>query len=86
MLSGLLLIAVGGLALLDTVLGPLFEFSIWRLWPGLVIAVGLGLVVTPLLFLRKRGLTYMFIPGFPVLVTGLLLFVSSTFNSLGLVG
>jgi hypothetical protein len=82
--GGLLLIAIGGLALLDTILGPLFEFSIWRLWPVSVMALGLGLVVTPLLFLHKRGLTHMFIPGFPVLVTGLLLFVSSTFNIWGL--
>jgi len=84
--GGLLLILLGGLALLDGTIWPLFgwEFGIWRLWPLLIAAIGLGLIAAPILLPKERGLKWLFIPGFPILVTSSLLLLSSIFGIWGI--
>lgn len=80
-ISGILLITLGGMALLHTTILPMFgwEFGLWRLWPMLVGAVGLALVSMPIL-MPQPGFKPLFIPGVTVLVTGSLLLWSSLFN------
>jgi len=83
MLVGVLLILVGGLALLFSLGGSIFGWgllAIWRLWPLVVIAVGLLFVVPPLTVRGKRGLGGLFIPGLPILATGGLLLIGSIFR------
>ncbi|MCB8966811.1 MAG: hypothetical protein H6660_07925 [Ardenticatenaceae bacterium] len=79
-LSGILLMALGGLALLHTTILPMlgWEFGLWRLWPMLVGAVGLGLVGTAVIL--PRGFKPLFIPGMPVLAVGSLLLWGSLFG------
>lgn len=69
--GGLLLILLGGVALLNGTLAPLlgWNFGLWRFWPLLVGVLGLGFIAAPVLFPRQRGLRALFIPGFPILVT-----------------
>ncbi|MBN1874706.1 MAG: hypothetical protein JXA33_10785 [Anaerolineae bacterium] len=75
------LIAVGMLSLLSSVAGMLFGFRGWQLWPLIVVAAGLAFVLPPFLTRKKkRGLGGLFIPGMPVLATGLILLVDSVFG------
>ncbi|MCA9945986.1 MAG: hypothetical protein KC449_21030 [Anaerolineales bacterium] len=84
--GGLLLILLGVLALLDGTLWPLlgWRFGIWHMWPLLVGAVGLSFIAAPILFPKERSLNWLFIPGFPVLVTSSLLFLGSVFRIWGI--
>jgi hypothetical protein len=82
-LLGVLLILVGGLALLFSLGGAVLGWSIlapWRLWPLVVLGVGLLFVVPPFTVRGKRGLGGLFIPGMPILATGGLLFIGSIFR------
>lgn len=81
-IGGLLLILLGGLALLDGTIWPLlgWEFGIWRLWPLLIVGIGLSFIAAPIRFPKECGLKWLFIPGFPILVTGSLLLLSSIFR------
>ncbi len=84
--GGLLLILLGGVALLNGTLAPLlgWNFGLWRFWPLLVGVLGLGFIAAPVLFPRQRGLRALFIPGFPILVTSSLLLLGSLFNVWGI--
>lgn len=55
-----------------------------RFWPILVIAAGLAFVVPPFIWRSNRGLGGLFIPGMPILATGLLLLPASVLNAWGL--
>ena len=46
------------------------------MWPVLVVGLGLLFVAPPLLTRGKRGLGALFIPGFPILATGAILFLA----------
>jgi|WetSurMetagenome_2_1015567.scaffolds.fasta_scaffold169203_2 hypothetical protein len=80
LLIGVTLILLGVLALFGNLLiraagnGVLLGF---RAWPILVVGAGLLFCLPPFLFPRQRGLSGLFVPGIPALVTGLLLFVAS---------
>lgn len=85
-IAGLMLVALGVVALGFTVGLPLlgwnaWEFGLWRLWPLLVLTVGVCFVLPPVLAPRKRGLGALFIPGFPILTTGCILLANSVFNA-----
>ena len=84
--SGILLIALGGLALLHTTILPLlgWEYGLWRFWPLFISAVGLTLVAVPFMFMERRGLKALFIPGLPILVISSLLLWGSIFNAWGI--
>ena len=83
--SGWILILLGGVALLNSALGTLFEwhFGLWRFWPLLVTVLGLSFIAAPILSPRRDGLKGLFIPGFPILVTSSLLMLGSVFNVWG---
>ncbi len=84
--SGMFLIVLGGLALLHTTILPLlgWEYGLWRFWPLFVAAVGLALVAAPFIFMERRGLKALFIPGLPILVVSSLLLWGSIFNAWGI--
>ncbi len=83
---GMLLITLGGLALLHTTILPLlgWEYGLWRLWPLILSAVGLSLMAAPFIFHHKRGLKALFIPGMPILIVSALLLWGSLFHSWGI--
>ncbi|MEJ5308937.1 MAG: hypothetical protein WHX52_04120 [Anaerolineae bacterium] len=87
-LVGLFLILLGGLLLISNVVLPLlgirsWYWSIWRLWPVLVVGVGAFFMLIPLLWPHRRGLGAFFIVGAPVLATGGILLFTSVFNVWG---
>jgi hypothetical protein len=85
-LVGIGLVLIGGLAmagiLATSVLGSgVWGWGPWRLWPLVVVSVGLLFVVPPLLARGKLGLGGLFIPGVPVLATGSILLFCSVFDA-----
>ena len=71
---GLGLVFIG----LISLVGNLFlRLEAWRLWPIVVVLLGLGLTAPGFFGLAKRGFGSFFIPGIPVLTTGVILLVSS---------
>jgi hypothetical protein len=71
---GIGLVVIG----LISLAGNLFlRLEAWRLWPIVVILLGLGLTAPGFFGLVKRGLGAFFIPGIPVLTTGLILLAAS---------
>jgi hypothetical protein len=82
---GLGLILLGGLALAGNLVFSALGiqvrwWEIWRLWPVTVLSIGLFLALLPLLFRGNRGLGALFIPGIPILATGVILFIASMFH------
>jgi hypothetical protein len=84
--GGLILILLGGLALLQATIFPLFgwDFSFWRFWPLGIGAIGLAFIAAPFIFTEQPGLKALFIPGFPVLVVSVLLLWGTLFNVWGI--
>jgi len=82
-LVGLGLFALMFLGVMSALGVELFGF-VWRLWPALVLGVGLLFVVPPFLVRDKPGLGALFIPGMPILTTGGLLFLGSAFDAWGI--
>ena len=87
-LVGLFLVLMGGLMLMSNVVLPLlgiqsWYWSVWRLWPAIVVGVGAFFMLIPLLWPHKRGLGAFFIIGAPVLATGGILLFTSVFNVWG---
>jgi hypothetical protein len=84
-IAGAVLVLIGGMALVCTlgtsVLGWAWNWGPWRLWPMIVVSVGLLFVVPPLLARGKRGLGGLFIPGVPILATGGILLFCSVFDA-----
>jgi hypothetical protein len=89
LLIGVTLVVLGILALVGNLLiqvvGHGFVLGL-RAWPILVIGAGLFLSLPPFIFSHQRGLSGLFIPGFPTLITGLLLFVGSVTGFWGIWG
>ncbi|HOT92709.1 MAG TPA: hypothetical protein PLJ78_17240 [Anaerolineae bacterium] len=87
-LIGIFLVAMGGLMLASNVALPLlgirsWYWSVWRLWPTIVVGLGVFFMLIPLLWPHKRGLGAFFIVGAPVLATGGILLFASVFNVWG---
>ncbi len=80
LLIGVTLILLGILALAGNLLiraagdGYLLGF---RAWPIFVVGAGLLFCLPPFIFPKQRGLSGLFIPGIPALVTGMILFIAS---------
>jgi hypothetical protein len=80
LLIGVTLILLGILALAGNLLiraagsGIMLGF---RAWPIFVVGAGLLFCLPPFLFRQQRGLSGLFVPGIPALVTGMILFVAS---------
>jgi hypothetical protein len=85
LLFGLTLIVLAILALAATLLVDLTGIPTLRTgmstWPLFVIGIGLLFCIPPFLFRKQPGLGGLFIPGVPVLTTGILLFLSSVTGS-----
>lgn len=84
-LMGVALILVGILGVAYNLLVPLLDWGVWfwgpwRLWPLIVVSVGLFLMLVPLMVRGQRGLGVLFIPAVPILVTGGMLLFTSVFN------
>ncbi len=84
-LFGVGLICLGLLVLATNVLIPGFGFNLywwdaWRLWPVILLGAGLFLAAIPFLTPGRRGLGVLFIPAFPILTNGSILFFASLFN------
>jgi len=84
-LGGIALILMGILALTFTLVIPtlglnVWRWGAWRLWPLVVVGVGLLFVLPPLLVRGRKGLGLLFIPGMPIVTTGAILLLSSVFN------
>jgi hypothetical protein len=84
-LVGVLLILMGGTALMFTLGLPMlgwsnWEWDAWRLWPLVIVCAGLMFMVSPLLVRGHRGLGGLFIPGTPILATGAILLLASLFR------
>jgi len=84
-LMGIVLILVGAASLAFTLLmsfmgWDLWMWGAWRLWPLVVVAGGLLLVMAPFFARGKRGLGALFIPGVPILTSGSILLFTSFFN------
>jgi hypothetical protein len=80
LLFGVTLILLGVLALAGNLLTRVFGEGILlglRAWPIFVVGAGLLFVLPPFIFSKVRGLSGLFIPGFPILTTGFLLFFAS---------
>jgi hypothetical protein len=80
-----LLIIVGAMALACNLAVLLPGLNVWwwvpwRLWPLIVVGVGLFFVLPPLLVRGRRVLGGLFIPGMPILTTGAILLLASIFN------
>ena len=87
-ITGLGLVLLGGLALAGNLVFPAFGINFrwwefWRLWPVIVISIGLLFCAGPFLSLGNRGLGGLFIPGIPILVTGGILAFCSIFDAWG---
>jgi hypothetical protein len=80
LLIGVTLIALGILALAGNLLiravGTGFMLG-FRAWPIFVVGAGLLLCLPSFIFPSRRGLSGLFVPGIPALITGLLLFIAS---------
>ena len=80
LLIGVTLILLGIMALAGNLLiraagdGYLLGF---RAWPIFVVGAGLLFCLPPFIFPKQRGLSGLFIPGIPALVTGVILFIAS---------
>jgi len=71
---GLGLVFVGMISLA----GNLFlRLEAWRLWPVVVVLLGLGLTAPGFFGFIKRGFGSFFIPGIPLLTTGVILLAAS---------
>ena len=80
LLIGVTLILLGVLALVGNLVVRAAGnglFLGFRTWPILVVGAGLLFCLPPFMFPRQRGLSGLFVPGIPTLITGILLFMAS---------
>jgi len=77
LIAGVTLLSIGVIALA----GNLFlAANAWRLWPVIIVLAGVGLTFPGFLGFVHRGFGAFFIPGIPVLTTGLILLYASMTN------
>jgi hypothetical protein len=84
LLFGITLILLGVLALAGNLLVRAVGGSIslgLRAWPIFVVGIGLLFCMAPFIFTRLPGLSGLFIPGLPILFTGIILFITSVTNN-----
>jgi hypothetical protein len=77
LIAGITLLVIGVIALVGNIfLGT----KAWKLWPTVVLLVGVGLTISGFLGIWRRGFGSFFIPGIPVLTTGGILLYASISN------
>jgi hypothetical protein len=76
LIAGVTLLTIGVIALAGNVF---LATKAWKLWPIIIVLVGVGFTISGFLGISRRGFGSLFIPGIPVLTTGgILLFASLT--------
>ncbi len=75
------LAALAGNMVLSALGVRLYWWEVWRLWPMIVIGLGILLCAAPFLSLKQRALGVFFIPGLLVLTNGGILLLSSLFSA-----
>jgi len=77
LIAGITILAIGVIALA----GNMFlATKAWKLWPILIVLVGVGLTIPGFLGFARRGYGAFFIPGIPILTTGGILLYASLTN------
>jgi hypothetical protein len=76
LIAGIVLIALGAIALLFTLSGVNVWFS-WRWWPTVVVGFGALLALLPI-FIRQRWMGLLYIIAAPIIAAGSMLLVSLT--------
>ncbi len=84
LLFGITLIVLALFALAANLLSGLSGAAGFHTWPLVVVGIGLLFCIPPFLFREQKGLGGLFIPGMPILMTGLLLFAASLSGNWGL--
>jgi hypothetical protein len=89
LIVGILLIVFGGLFLAVNLFGrylgfPFLPFSIWRMWPAVVLILGAAFASVPVFFPGQRWSGVFFIPASIFLTTGSILMFSSVFEAWGI--
>jgi hypothetical protein len=77
LIAGLVLIALGALALFFSLSGVNLWYASWRWWPTVVIGFGAVLALLPI-FIRKRWMGLLYIIAAPIIATGIMLLISMT--------
>lgn len=77
LIAGVTLLSIGLIALAGNVF---LATRAWRLWPVIIILAGIGLTFPGFLGFAHRGFGAFFIPGIPVLTTGIILLYASLTN------
>jgi len=77
LIAGLVLIALGALALFFSLSSINVWALSWRWWPTVVIGFGALLALLPL-FIRKRWMGLIYIVAVPIIATGVMLLISMT--------
>ena len=80
LIAGLVLIALGTLALVFSLSGINLWYASWRWWPTIVIGFGALLALLPI-FIRKRWMGLIYIVATPIIATGIMLLISMTSGS-----
>jgi len=87
-LGGLALIALGMMALLFAGVASFIGIRLLglalRFWPMLVVGLGAAFIVAPFLARGNRGLGALFIPGAPIMMTGVILLLASVLGVWGI--
>lgn len=78
---GIVLVLVGAISLLGN---TLLQMEAWKLWPVVVVLLGLGLTVPALFAARNPALAAFYFPALPVLATGGILLYASLSGNWGI--
>lgn len=74
LIAGVTLLTIGVI----TLIGNIFlATKAWKIWPVVIILIGIGLTTPGFFGISRRGLGSFFIPGIPVLTTGAILLYAS---------
>jgi hypothetical protein len=77
LIAGLVLIALGALALFFSLSGVNLWAASWRWWPTVIIGFGAVLALLPI-FIRKRWMGLLYIIAAPIIAIGVMLLMSMT--------
>jgi hypothetical protein len=74
LIAGVTLLTIGVIALVGNIF---LATKAWKIWPVVIILIGIGLTIPGFFGISRRGLGSFFIPGIPVLTTGAILLYAS---------
>jgi len=77
LIAGITMLAIGVIALAGNVF---LATKAWKLWPIIIVLIGIGFTISGFLGISRRGFGSFFIPGIPVLTTGGILLYASLTN------